>query len=189
MTTNSRTRPVIMPDNTRLMDWNIQSTVNTILDTQPDDEVDQSVLDLLRDASHQDRLRIGLLIDEKATGPRHIIEAVIEQIVQESHEHLKSVAQDQTMLPEVDSMALQAINDRRLYRNLLSLTINDLLDQMPGPQAQRLQQHLLQIPLEQQETIDQTVQQIVARHEKSIQALSENMLQSVRDVLYPEESK
>ena len=189
MTDKNSTNPVIMPDNTNLLDWDVQSTVNAILENPPDEDIDQSVIEFLKNSSHEERLRIGFLIDEKVIGPRHLVEAIIDQIVNESHEDLKNVLTGDMELPQVDTMALQAMNERRIYRSILSLPINQLLSSMPGTQGRMFQQRLLILSLEQQEAADQAINNSVQQHQKSIQALGQDILQSALDTLYPPVSK
>ena len=175
---------VVLPNNTKVMEWSTQDTINAIMDMEPCDDRDQAVLDFLEKSSHEERLRIGIMIQEHQIGHRHMIEEMVEQIIDDVHCQLNDIVEDDgAELPGLDESSLISININRLHRNLLGMNLHEMFLQEEEGRPGITEQQLLQAPLDQQETIEAAIQDTIEANSPWIEPLMRQVFWSIRNRL------
>ena len=173
-------KPVVLPDSTHILDWTTQDTVNAIMDLEPDDEYDDAVLDFLVKSSTAERIVISNMIAENQIGHRHLIEAVVEEIISGSQQRLKGMLENEEELPEPDELSLKAVNGRRIFRNLIAMNINEMILQMDGDEEQKLRQRLTNAPLDRQEALEQAILETVAENRPAFEELKRRIFRDLQ---------
>ena len=119
------------------------------------------------------------MIAENGTGHRHMIEAVVEQVIADSRDRLKGILESGEDLPELDHMGLMAVNRRRMHREIVGLNIEEMLSQAEdGPG--RMRSLLANAAMEEQDALDRAILEAVAENGPAIRELKNRIFQALR---------
>ena len=171
------THEVRMPVERYLLNWTNQDTINTIMMGEMEEDEDQ-IQNYLRNASTQELYGIAMMAARKARDTRHITEAIVEQIVAETHEELRLIAQGDAAPPRLDIQGLEDANQFRLSRNLLDTSIREMARRHPG--GTPIREMLQQAP---QEGLDQALSAVLDEMTPQIDLLKSQMTRKVMDAL------
>ena len=178
-------KQTLMPYNPHMLNMNVQDVVDEILGAEPDEEqVHKATQEYIRQTSYEERIKLGIMVSERVVQHRHLIEAITEQIIDDAHNDLDAMMENGDNLPEINDQALTDINETRIYRNLLRMTIEEMayhIDRLPQPNGEDVYQQFLDVPAEMQETVDAAVQASLTEHAPELQDLKRRIFQGIRD--------
>ena len=174
------THEVRMPVERHLLNWTNQDTIDTIMMGEMEEDEDQ-IQNYLRNAGTQELYGVAMMAARKAGDTRHITEAIVEQIVAETHEELRLIAQGDATPPRLDARGLEDANQFRLSRNLLDASIREMTLRHPG--GTRIRELLQQASQEDQEGLDQALSAVLDEMTPQIDLLKSQMTRKVIDAL------
>ena len=174
------THEVRMPVERHLLNWTNQDTINTIMMGEMEEDEGQ-IQNYLRNAGTQELYGVAMMAARKAGDTRHITEAIVEQIVAETHEELRLIARGDAAPPRLDARGLEDANQFRLSRNLLDASIREMTQQHPG--GTRIRELLQQAPQEAQEGLDRALSAVLDEMTPQIDLLKSQMTRKVMDTL------
>lgn len=171
---------VILPHDVRILDWSVQDTLDAIMGMEPDGEGDEALRDFLKGSTTPERLAASELIARNEAGHRHLIEAMVEEIIADSRERLKEIITAGQELPPPDETALAAVNLRRAHRNLVRIDVHGMADGRSEDTVwKKLEGRILDASLEEQEGIESAIQEALEEHAPLLRRARIRILSSI----------
>ena len=150
-----------LPDNPVLIELTAQDVITFIADqAEEQEEADGlEVLQYLRGASPEELYAIGLAVRRNITNPRHLVEAIIEEVQQTTFQDLLQAAQGTRKMPEPTREDLREINLRRLECPSPGITLSQAL--LIRRDGDDLREKLMDTPVDRQQALDQVIANVI----------------------------
>ena len=125
-----------------------------------------------------------VMISEKTIHPRHLIEAITEEVIHDTMDDVENKLDAGLPMREISHEDLMGINETRIYRNLLRMTIQEManeFDQHEPPDQDHVHQEFLNVSMEMQEALDSAINESLADHRSELQDLKHRIFKDIRD--------
>ena len=185
---------VQLPDDNPVFGWTLQDVIHQVNEMEPDDSQNQEetaqielVRNYLSGMTQDQRRRMLCLVEQQTQGYWNTACEMIADVAHETYNQVLRIAQGQEELPELNNVDLETVNQLRLHRNLISLRVEQAV-QNPSEAGLDdngvvLREHLLQTSPDQQDLVEQAIQESLEAHQAALLDLQKAISQTLGEKL------